>query len=166
MTETGAVLAILERAMAIEEIGYNFYQRAVRVAQDTRTKDVFSTLAEDEHKHHDLIKRQYDSLSEGGEWLASDNIEPVAINLDQPLFPQSKQALENIVNPEVSEREALLFGLDIEIKSYDLYRKATSETGADLGRQVFEFLAAQEMGHANTLMMRYDAVYGPTSWQS
>lgn len=46
-----------------------------------------------------------------------------------------------------SDLDALLFGLDIENRSYDLYRRAASETTNAEGKAMFEFLAEEERGH-------------------
>ncbi|MBI4186617.1 MAG: hypothetical protein HY530_03810 [Chloroflexi bacterium] len=55
---------------------------------------------------------------------------------------------------------------DIETKSYDLYRKAASDTAALLGKQTFEFLAEEERKHFDILMMRYDSLFRPVSWSA
>ena len=94
-----------------------------------------------------------------------DKTEGVDIDLDKPLFPKGREALEKAVTIKSSDRDALLSGLDVEIKSYDLYRRAASEIREPLGKQMFEFLAGQEESHFNILMMRYDALFGPVGWQ-
>ncbi len=151
--------------MKIEEEGRRFYLKAAQATQDKAGQEMFVTLADDEGKHFDLIKRQHHALTSDGRWIGSPEIKPVSINLDKPLFPRGVKSLEQSVTAKSGERDALLFGLDIEIRSYDLYRRGASGTGDSLGRQMFEFLAGQEMSHFNLLMMRFDALFGPISWQ-
>jgi rubrerythrin len=94
----------------------------------------------------------------------SPGIKLTSVDLDKPIFPRGKQALEKAVTIKSSDMDALLIGLDIEIRSYDLYRPAALKTTDTLGREMFQFLAGEEMRHFNILMMRYDSLFGPISW--
>ncbi len=166
MTEgVSAALSILEQAMKLEKEGRQFYLQAVRTTQDKKGKETFSSLADDEQNHYNLIKNQHIALAGEGNGLDSPEIKPVEIDLDKPLFPRGLEALEKAVKTQSSDWDALLFGLDIEIKSYDLYRKAAQDIEEPLGKQMFEFLAGQEKGHFEILMMRYDGLFGPVSWR-
>jgi rubrerythrin len=159
-------LGILEQAMEIEQEGNQFYLQAAQTTQDKKGQEMFTALADDEQKHHDLIKRQHNSLTSDGNWVGSSEIEPVAVDLDKPLFPRGEESLEKVVKINSNDWDALMFGLHIEMKSYDLYRKAASQIEDNLGKQMFEFLAGQEQTHSDILMMRYDFLFGPISWQS
>jgi rubrerythrin len=167
MTENAIVaLDILQSAMRIEQEGRRFYLKAARSTQDKKGQETFATLADDERKHYDLIRRQRTALTSEGRWVGSPDIKPVDIDLDKPLFPKGMDALKKTVATRSSDWDALLFGLDIEIKSYDLYRKAASQIDDPLGKQIFEFLAGQEQSHFDVLMMRYDGLFGPMAWQT
>lgn len=161
-----ATLEILERAMGIEHEGRQFYLKAAQTTHDKKGQEMFGTLADDEQKHYDLIKRQHTALSSESRWISSPEVKPVDIGLDKPLFPRGREALKKAAITKSSDWDALLFGLDIETRSYDFYRRAASETGDPLGKQMFEFLAGQERSHWDILMMRYDGLFGPMSWQS
>ena len=86
--------------------------------------------------------------------------------MDKPLFPGGKEALEKVVTDKSSDLDAVLFGLEIEIKSYDLYRTTSLETTDPIGKEMFEFLAGEERGHFNILMMRYEYLAGPIGWSA
>ena len=88
------------------------------------------------------------------------------VDLDEPLFPRGREALKKVVADKPSDLDALLFGLEVENKSYDLYRMAASGTNDPLGKEMFEFSAEQERGHFNSLMMRYEYLAGPTGWSA
>jgi len=163
--EVRTALAILEQAMSIEQEGHQFYRKAAQTTRDEKGKEIFNTLADDELKHYDLIYRQRIALTREGNWIDSPEIKPVDINLDKSPFPLGKEALEKAATTKSSDWDALLFGLDIEVKSYELYRRAASEINDALGKQMFEFLAGQEQSHWDILMMRYDALFGPISWR-
>lgn len=162
--EIEAALGVLKRTMDIEQEGREFYLKASRTTQDDKGREAFSILAGDEEKHYDLINRQYEALVSSGQWIDSPEIKPIDIDLDKPLLPQGTEGLGKAVTSKSSDREALLFGLDIETRSYDLYRKAASKTSSNLGKRMFEFLAGEERGHFNILMMRYEGLFGPASW--
>ncbi len=166
MTEdVKAAMSILEQAMELEQEGSQFYLKVAQTTQDKKGQETFTALADDEQKHYNLIKRQHTALTGEGNWVSSSEIKPVDIDLDKPLFPKGREALEKAVTTRSNDWDALLFGLDIEIKSYDLYRRAALEIGEPLGKQMFEFLAGQERGHFDILMMRYDVLFGPVGWR-
>ncbi len=160
--ETNLTTELLKRAMGLEQEGRNFYIKAAQTTRDKKGQDIFKTLSDDEGSHYDLLKSQYDALMKKGSWVVSPEIKKVSIDLGKPLFPRGIDALKKKVTEKSDDRDALLFGLDIEIKSYDLYRQATV-MDAD-GKRLFAYLADQEMGHFNLLMQRFEGQFGPVSW--
>lgn len=164
MDDKQLALTILERAMDIEQEGQGFYLKASQTTRDEKGREIFATLAGDEQKHYNLIRRQYDALTKEEKWREFPEIKPITSSLERPLFPIGKEALKKAITDKSSDRDALLFGLEIETKSYNLYCGAASETEAPLGKRMFEFLAGEERGHFNILMMRYDALFGPIAW--
>ena len=162
--DTRTALKILTRAMNIEAEGNKFYLKAAETTADKNGQEMFRRLAGDEQGHYNLMKQEYDSLKQEKGWAASPQVQPVSIDLGKPLFPKGINSLKKRITDKSSDWDALLFGLDIEIRSYDLYRNAAAETADRRGKQALEFLAEQEMGHFNTLMMRYDSLFGPISW--
>ena len=160
--ETNLPVELLRRAMGIEQEGRNFYLKAAQATQDKKGQEIFQTLAGDEENHYNLLKSQYDALRENGGWVISPEVKKVNIDLSKPLFPRGIEALKKKVNEKSNDRDALLFGLDIEIRSYDLYRHAT--VADEAGKRMFAYLAEQEMGHFNLLMQRFEAQFGLVSW--
>jgi rubrerythrin len=163
--EVSEALGILRQAMKIEQEGHEFYLKAAHTTQDEKGQETFATLAEDESRHLQLIQKQYESLTHESQWASLTEIKPSSIPIDKPLFPRGKKALEKTVSIQSTETQALLFGIDIENRSYDLYRKGAAKIRHPLGKQVFEFLASEERGHFNILMMRYEYLAGPIGWR-
>jgi len=117
-------------------------------------------LAEDEEHHYAYIERQVNELKAGKTWVhipELDKVEPV--DAKAPIFPAGKQAPE-VLQAKPSLEDALLFGLDTEIKSYELYKNCSLEIDNPEAKQMFEKLAAAERGHFDTLMMRYESHFG------
>jgi len=164
--ETANALEILKGAMRLEREGREFYLRAAEATRDQKGRETFTGLADDEEKHYILLKREHDSLAGDRTWIDLPEVRKVRIDLDKPLFPEGERALQKAVTKESGDLDALLFGLGIENKSYDLYRRAALETRNTTGRALFEFLAAQERGHFDILMMRYEHLAGPVAWQA
>ncbi len=160
--ETNLTIELLRRAMGLEQEGRNFYLKAAQETSDKQGQETFKTLADDEGNHYNLLKSQSDALRKKGGWVASPEVKKVKIDLSKPLFPKGIEALKQKVTEKSDERDALLFGLDIEIKSYDLYSKAKVEDAT--GKEMFAYLADQEMGHFNLLMQRFDKQFGPITW--
>lgn len=158
-------LAILRQAMKLELQGYRFYLRAARTTKDEKGQEIFIALAGDERKHFNLVKRQHTALTTKGRWVDTSGITAGGRDPGKPIFPKGREALEKVVGVESGERDALLYGMDVETKSYDLYLRAASEIESPMGKQMCEFLAGQEQSHLNILLMRYDAVFGPVGWR-
>lgn len=159
-------LAILEQGMSIESEGRQFYLKAAETTANKEGREMFGTLADDEQKHYNLIKKQYGALFSEGRWVKSTEVKRINIDLEKPIFPKGRIALEKTIDIKFSEKDALLFGLDIEMKSHELYRDAALKIEDPLGKQMFEFLTGQEQTHFDTLMMRYDLLFGPISWSN
>ncbi len=157
-------LTILDQAMGIEREGQAFYLKAAGIARDAKGQEMFRSLAGEEQIHYDVLRRAHTSLSSGGGWVPPQ-VKAAPVNLARQLFPKGAKGLEAAVNPEASERDALIFGLGIESRSFNLYVRSARETADPLGRQTFEQLASQEEAHFDLLMMRFDGLFGPVTWQ-
>jgi rubrerythrin len=157
---------ILRRAMEIEREGHDFYLQAAHSTQDKEGREVFRTLAKDEKNHLDLLQRQYAALEEENKWFDLPGMKQAQADLDQPLFPKGKDAFEQAVTAKSTDLDALLFGLDIENRSYDFYRQAASEITDTVAKAVLQFLAGEERKHFDILMMRYEYLAGPVGWQA
>ncbi len=166
--EQGMAMALdaLRQAIALETEGRDFYIRAAGSSKDTRARETFLLLASDEKVHLDLVQRQYDSLRTNGEWTdVASHLPRKAPGQGTPVFPRTVDEIKKRTGQVTTDTDALLFGMDIETRSYDRYRKAADETTAGHGKAMYNFLAGQEQGHFNLLMLRYEAIAGPVGWR-
>jgi bacterioferritin (cytochrome b1) len=153
-------LTVLTKAMKLEREGKRFYLQAAEASQDAETAGMFKTLAEDEEHHYAYIERQVNELKAGKGWVHIPELDQVKpVDAQAPIFPAGKQAPE-VLAAKPSLEDALLFGLDTEIKSYELYKNCSLEIDNPEAKQMFEKLAAAERGHFDTLMMRYESHFG------
>lgn len=164
MQENDVALQALRQAIRLEKDGYKFYAEAAERTADPRGKEMLLSLADDEKLHLRIVRDQYEALSGGQGWVSfpetmERGVEPV--DLDKPLFPPEKEA----ISPEASDTDALLFALQIENESYELYRKAATETADPAGSEMYQFLAGQERTHFDILMLNYEHLVNTGSWR-
>ena len=60
---------------------------------------------------------------------------------------------------------SLLFAIQKENESYELYRKAATETDDPAGRDMYQRLASYERVHFDILMLNYEHQMSTGSWR-
>ncbi len=162
--EKGTALRALEKAIQIEEDGYQFYMRAVERTTDAKGQEMFSHLADAEVDHLRIVQKQYDSLKGGEGWLPLVEAPSEPLDMESPLFPKGKEALEKMVRHDDSDLDALLLALGFEQDSYELYRQGYAQTEDPQGKAMYEYLAEMEKGHFEMLMLNYEYLSRTGSW--
>jgi len=158
-------LKALQEAIKIEREGLEFYNRAGEWTRDPRGQEVFRSLAKDEELHLRIVRQQHQSLREGGGWAGAGELEEVETDVGQPLlFPMGQEGVKEAIHPEASDREALLFALDIEHRNYELYRRQARETEDPRGKEMYRRLAGAEREHFNLVMLNYDHLIRVGHW--
>jgi rubrerythrin len=153
-------LDVLKKGMKLERDGLDFYLHAAECAADAVTAQLFRDLASDEVHHYNLIGREYDALAAGETWVPIPDLQNVeAIDLQEPIFPPGVKAC-SVLPKQPSDEDALLFALDAESKSFQLYSRSAKETDEPEARKLFLSLGAAEQQHFNLIMARYEALYG------
>ncbi len=158
------VLRALGRALKLEQDGYSFYTQAAERVQDSDCKQTLLSLADDEKMHEAMIVRQLEAMSEDGDYVYLPHVKPVDIDLAADIVPPDPSQVEERVSENADELEALQTGMEIEMRSYDLYRQAALETESEAGTQMYEWLAAAEMMHFDLLMSNYEALNMRSKW--
>jgi len=162
MQENTVALQALRQAIRLEQDGYKFYTEAAERTADPSGREMFHSLADDEKLHLRIVQDQYEALSAGKGWVSFlEAMEIKPVGLDKPLFPPEEEAIV----PEASDTDALLFALQIENESYELYRKAAAETTDPAGKAMYQFLASQERTHFEILMLNYEHLTSTGSWR-
>jgi rubrerythrin len=164
MARDDQVLAALGRALKLEQDGYAFYTQAAARVQDPTCKQTMLSLADDEKIHEAMIVRQLEAMSEEGDFVVLPNVEPVHADLAAAILPPDPAQVEQRVSEHADELDALLLAMEVEVRSYDLYRQGAAETASPAGREMYQWLAAAEMTHFNLLMSNYEALNTPSSW--
>lgn len=148
---------VLAEALKLERDGQEFYTKTAQRVEDQAAQAMFSQLAEDEVDHYNYIKRQYEALQAGEGWSAIPEMELVeSIDAVSVVFPPDEKVIDEL--PENStEEDALLFGLNIEDKSFKLYHNSAERADDPEAKKLFMQLAGAEQRHFEILMQRYES---------
>lgn len=162
--ETDAALAALNQAIELEMEGWRFYLQAAECTTNPKGAEMFRSLADDETTHERILRRQLDALTKGDNWVLPDGLPQVTADLTALVFPESEKVCEEAVRPDDSDLDALLFALQIENKSFNLYRELAQNTQDPNGKRMYEYLADAERGHFERLMLNYEHLSAVGSW--
>ncbi|MEM0344151.1 MAG: ferritin family protein [Thermoplasmata archaeon] len=155
MSKEDAV-SILTDAVEMEFQGRQFYEDVATRAKHPRTRAVFSSLANHERRHAEVIAEELARIKEGKEWKSLDELRsslgghPRLSVFEEPRF----RRLE--FDPAAGEIEALKLGIEVEKKSIDYYRNAGARSLEPKAREVFNWLVGQEAGHLIILEAEYE----------
>ena len=166
MQENTVALQALRQAIRLEQDGYKFYAEAAERMADPRGREMFLSLADDEKLHLRIVRDQYEALNAGKGWVSfSEVLDLKPVDLDKPLFPPGGEAVEKAIAPETSDTDAMLFAMQKENESYELYRKAATETDDPTGKDMYQRLASYERVHFDVLMLNYEHLVSTGSWR-
>lgn len=161
---TEAAIVALQKALDLEQRGQAFYQEAATRTVNETGREMYRSLADDEVLHAKMVERQIEALAKGKGWQVPGVAIEGAVDLDSPLFPEGEVELAEAVQPDASDRDALLFALKIENDSFDLYQRQAKAATDPNARQMYEYLAAAERNHFDLLMTNYESLEGYGGW--
>ena len=161
---TNAALTALSQAIELEIEGQRFYLKAAECTANAKGAEMFRSLADDEVIHERILRRQLDALTQGEGWVLPEGVAEVTADLTTPLFPESEEAFQKAVQPDASDLDALLFALQIENESFNLYSELAQTTDDPNGKRMYEHLADAERGHFELLMLNYEHLSTEGSW--
>jgi len=157
-------LKALEMAMQLERAGQEFYRKAAARTSSAHGRETFLSLADDEAEHLRILEHQCDYVTTNQCFARMPEIGVARADWDQPLFPKDPGLFSKAVRSDAGDADALLFAIQAENTSFELYRKLARETQDDAGRSMFRWLASVERGHFDRLMLNYESVLGSGVW--
>jgi rubrerythrin len=169
-----AALVALNQAIELEVKGQRFYLEAAECTINPKGAEMFRSLADDEVIHERILRRQLDALTQGEGWVPvlsvveglPEGIAEVTADLADLIFPEGEKVCEETLRPDESDLDALLFALQIENESFNLYRELAQTTEDPNGKRMYEYLASAERGHFEQLMLNYEHLSTVGSWAS
>ena len=154
----------LNEALCHEEEGRAFYLKAAQRTAAPKGAEMFRSLAEDAKMHAEIIQQQLDAFEEGNGWALPECVFECQADLEQPLYPRGKDALEQTIRPDDSDLDAILLAIKIENDSFQLYSEhAQSETDAQ-AKTFYEYLAEEARTHFNRLMLNHESMSSSGRW--
>lgn len=151
-----SVLRILENAIEMEHEGKAFFEDVAANSRHKRTKDTFMSLAKQEQRHAEVLSEELRRLEQGKEWASLKEVKASASQPSKMSVFKDREIKRMRFNPEAGELGALKFGIEIEKKSMDYYRRAGAQTSDPKAREVFNWLVGEEGGHLTILSAEYD----------
>ncbi|UCF09554.1 MAG: ferritin family protein [Candidatus Bipolaricaulota bacterium] len=151
-----ALQEIVREAMAAERNGYQFYSMAAERSDDPGARGAFSALAEDERRHHELLRTRYGEIVRGEpvDWSELRGHEAAS---EGPGGFFSEAFHERLEGRHL-EMSALAIGILLERESIAFYSRSAAEASDPEVRAFFEGLAAWENEHYQALLRQQDAL--------
>lgn len=144
----------LKTAVQMEADGYNFYNMVADTTRDSRGRQVFRTLANEELGHLNFLKSQYKSIVETGR---VDSTVSLGSRQDlagsSPIF--TDEVMKRIGSAHI-EMTALSIGIQLELGSIKFYEEqARKAPDADV-RKFYDELVKWESGHYHALLRQQE----------
>ena len=141
---------ILKRAVHFEEQAHDFYMGAVDMVKQPHIKTILQDLAAEEIKH----KEKLEAL------IAGDTTALIAVQKRGEI--QDLKLADYLVEPTLGEnatfQDVLGAAMHREKSSFEFYSTMAGVAGDASIKELFEFLAEEELGHKNKIETLYDEV--------
>ena len=149
------VLHALDIAVEREKGAHDFYSQAAEVTHDTRGKEMFVWLAQQELGHFNSLRKLNEAL------LESDSEIELGF-----LSAEDRKVIESMPKSEVSGKvttttaaiEALQISMQAERVAIELYRRMEKSTIDPGAKMMFDELVAEEQVHLLLLEAQYRAI--------
>ena len=136
-SELGALEA-LELAVNREKGAQEFYEKAAQIAAAENVKNKFKYLATVEVEHFEQLFDFYFKISGGKE---------------PEIKTQTSEIGKHLITSDFSSNKAIELAVNAEQKAYDFYRYASMKAKHAKIREMFEYLAAEEIEHKRLLLL-------------
>jgi len=150
LQEHMTVEGIIQRAIRFEEDAYNFYTGASEMVKLPHVRDMLNELAGEEVKH----KEKLEGLLEG------DTEQIVAAKQRQKI--QDLKLADYLVAPPLDEgatiQDVLMTAMQREKNSHEFYNLMAGMSASESAKELFQFLAQEELGHKNKVEVLYDDI--------
>jgi rubrerythrin len=159
-------LEMFQTALAMEEKGHDFYQKALTNCQNEAGVEIFRMLAQDEVHHTRIIKKIYEKVSGGADYTALlDEMEAERRTEDLgAFFRKVTEKHGKDIHAATSDIEALEIGLDFERKAVDFYSRALAKATEAQEKRFLEEMVAEERTHVQLVADTKAYLENPADW--
>jgi len=161
--EAKKMVEALQTAIQMEVDGRKFYQQASQKSSSKLAKKLFEELASEEDEHRRKFEEIYEEVKKGHDWPAAEPPSERGKRI-KSIFTEATKELGKKVKVAESELEAITTSMNMEIKTYDLYRSRAEQSTIPVEKRFYEALAAEERGHHLALLDSYEYFTDPAGW--
>jgi rubrerythrin len=148
--ESKTIAAIIKQAIAGEEDAYAVYSSAAKIVKAAGAKALLLELAKDEQGHKAKLEGL---LKKGISWtIAEGQFKRVAD------FKLGDHLVSKPVDENADLQQVLTTAIQREKESHELYSTMGSVSCDDTVRNLFEFLANEELTHKRRLEALYEEI--------
>ncbi|MBN2362367.1 MAG: ferritin family protein [Deltaproteobacteria bacterium] len=147
---------ILAQAIQAERDGYRFYLMAAQSTQDSKARETFKRLADEELGHEVYLRVQYRAVAETGAFDAQARLGTQFFYPgESPIFSPE---LVGRIGEAHFEMSALSIAIQLEINSIKHYQSAAEQVSDEAAKKVFAELANWETDHYQMLLRQQELV--------
>lgn len=149
---TQTIESIIKMAISGEEEAYTLYTNAGQLVKDKQSREMLAELATEERGHKAKLEGL---LRQGITWTIADGEFDRVADLKVGDHLEAKPLTEG-----ADLQDVLIVGIQREKESHELYAGLAGISADETVRQLFEFLANEELTHKRKLESLYeDIVY-------
>ncbi|MGD9380642.1 MAG: ferritin family protein [candidate division WOR-3 bacterium] len=153
--ENSKAIEGLKTALQTELNGIEFYRMAAQNTDDTKGKQTFQMLADDELKHFNELQRQYAAFSDKQTWHKADLSKITEFPGENPIFSSE---LKDRIRGKHFEMTALSIGALLETNSIEFYRQMKEESEDPLAKELYEQLQKWEERHLEAITQQLNII--------
>lgn len=153
------LMKILKEAINVEMDGYHFYQTAATRTKDSKGKAVFSSLAQDELDHKNVLQGLQQAIKDKIDFkLERKRHKSKATKRSKsPIFSAE---FKRKIKEDNFELSVLRIGQLLERNAMEFYRRHAKGSKHKETKSLFNFLAEWEKDHLNALVQQEQFLRG------
>ena len=163
VTEQDKTLEALKAAIQMEIDGKEYYHRLSQSSGNQRGRELFQSLAAEEDIHRQRFEQIYDAIRSKKVWPKIDFVSDRGEGL-RTIFAKATEEMGSAIKAPATELDAIQKAMEMENKSYDLYRSRSQNATRYAERDFYKALAAEERGHHSVLLDYYEYLKDPAGW--
>ncbi len=162
-TEQNKTLEALQIAIQMEIDGEKYYLKASQESSNELGKKLLQSLAAEEDIHRQKFEEIYNTIRSKKAWPTTD-FQPDGGKRLRTIFARATEEMVSNIKAPVTELDAIQTAMDMESKSYDLYKNRSRAATYDAERNFYETVAAEEREHHLILLDYYEYLKDPAGW--
>jgi len=157
------ILEALHIAVQMEIDGKEYYQRVSQSSGNRLGRELFQSLAVEEDMHRQKFEEIYNAIRNKKAWPVTD-FQPDGGKRLRTTFARATEEMGSNIKAPATELDAIQTAMDMENKSYDLYKSRSQAATYNAEKDFYETLAAEEGEHHLILLDYYEYLKDPAGW--